>query len=120
MLGRCQRGIELEEAGVSEQIGLEISGHFVELGGGREDEILVARFKVAVQKRSCPGLRNQHRSSAQKIDHRGHVKDVLVISREEEDAVGTDRTTDGPAELMLPALGFEVEEGRLGAERAVA
>ena len=48
------------------------------------------------------------------------MKDVLVISGEEENAVGPDGSADGAPELLLAVVGLETEEGRLGAEAAVA
>src|SRR5437660_1721057 len=120
MLARRESRVELEEAGVSEKIRLEVPGKFVELGRSGENQIPVARFEVAVPKRSGARLRNEHRSSAEIIHHRGNVKDVLVIACKKEDAVRTDRSSDSPAELMLAALGLEVEKRRLRSERAVA
>ena len=79
--------------------------------------ILVARFVVAVKQRSGAGLRNEHRSSAQEVHDRRHVKNVLVIARKEEDAVRTDRSSNRAAKLMLPAVGLEIEEGRLRSEQ---
>src|ERR1700731_1728068 len=120
MLPWRQSGIQFKEAGVSEEIGLEVAGKFVELGRSGENQIPVARFEVAIQKRSCASLRNEHRSSAQEVHHRGHVKNVLIIACKKEDAVRTDRPTDRPTELMLAALRFEVEKRRLRSEGAVA
>src|SRR5579864_277605 len=120
MLPWRQSRIQFKEAGISEEIGLEVAGKFVELGRSGENQIPVARFEVAVQKRSGASLRNEHRSPAEIIHHRGNVKDVLVIARKKENAVRTDRSSDGPAELMLATLGLEVEKRRLRSERAVA
>src|SRR5438552_8220436 len=50
MLPWRQSRIEFKEAGVSEEIGLEVAGKFVELGRSGEDQVLIALFEVTVQK----------------------------------------------------------------------
>jgi hypothetical protein len=48
MLPWRQSRVQFKEAGVSEEIGLEVAGKFVELGRSGENQIPVARFEVAV------------------------------------------------------------------------
>jgi hypothetical protein len=114
-----ERCVHFEEAGVAEKVGAVISRELVELTGG-EDLGFVVLLVVSSLERACAGLWDKNGSATQEIHNRWNVKDVLIVSREKEDAIGADGAADRTAELMLAVLRLEVEEGWLGPEHAVA
>ena len=66
------------------------SGERSELGGGGEDQGLIAGFVVAGSVRSGAGLGDDLHSAVEKFDHIGDVEVVLIESGEEEDFVFLD------------------------------
>jgi hypothetical protein len=47
------------------------------------------------------------------------VKNVLIISREEECSIAAERTSDSEAELVLGAAGFDIQRSNASVENAV-
>jgi len=47
------------------------------------------------------------------------VEDVLIVAGKEEDAIAAERASEGEAELVLLAVGLDLEEGIAGVEGAI-
>jgi len=96
------------------------SGEGGKLGGGSEDEGLVAGFVVARRVRSGAGLRDHLHGAVEELDDIGNVEVVLIETGEEEDFVFLEGTADGASALLLAAVGLEGHKGIGGSETAVA
>ena len=90
------------------------------MGGGGEDESLIAGFVVAGRIRSGAGLRDDLHGAVEEFDYVGDVEVVLIESGEEEDFILLDGTADGASALLLAAVRLEGQEGIGGPESAVA
>ncbi len=117
---RRESEIEFEEAGIAHHLGREFTGERGQPGGGSEHDSLIAGFVIAVVQRFLAGLWDNSRASVHKANHRRHVKDVLIESAKEKDAVVVDGTTQCEAELLLLGVWLEIESWLGRSEGAVS
>ena len=119
MVARGEIDVELGVDGIADLSGGIFSGEGGELGGGGEDQGLIAGFVVSGSERSGASLGNDLRGAVQEFDYVGDVEVVLIESGEEEDFILLDGATDGASGLLLAVVGLEGEEGVGCAEGAV-
>jgi len=77
-------------------------------------------FVVSCLRWTRAGLRDEDGAAAKEVHDGGHVEDVLIVSGEEEDAVGLDGAAESSSELLLAIGRLESKSGLLRVEEAVA
>jgi len=92
LVARREIDVELGVGRVTDLARGIFSGKRRELGGGGENEGLVAGFVVSGSVRSGAGLRDDLRAAVEEFDYVGNVEVVLVEPSEQEDFIFLDGT----------------------------
>ena len=89
------------------------------LGSLREHQVFVGVLVIAVMQRLVSLLWNDDRIAIRKLDNRGNVEDVLIVSREEKHLVALYGPAQSSPELVLLTARLESHKRRAGRERTV-